>query len=230
MVKRPALVFDVNETLLDLEALTPHFVRIFGDGDAMREWFAQLILYSEAFTLAGAYTAFGDLGGAVLEMVGTTRGRGVTAEDVLAVKQAISSMPCHPEVPGALRQLRDAGFRLFTLTNNPATVATAQLERAGLADFFDQRFSIDEVRRYKPAQETYRFVEHQLRLSAGNCCMIACHTWDTLGALAAGWDAALVLRSGNAPLAVGPQPHIVGRDLSIVAESLLARYGAKVTN
>jgi beta-phosphoglucomutase-like phosphatase (HAD superfamily) len=92
-----------------------------------------------------------------------------------------------------------------------------------LADFFEQRFSVDEVRRYKPAEETYRFVKHQLRLSARDCCMIACHTWDTLGALAAGWDAALVLRSGNAPLTVGPQPHIVGKDLSIVAESLLAR-------
>jgi 2-haloacid dehalogenase len=54
MVKRPALVFDVNETLLDLETLTPHFARIFGDGGVMREWFAQLILYSEALTLAGA--------------------------------------------------------------------------------------------------------------------------------------------------------------------------------
>jgi 2-haloacid dehalogenase len=227
MVKRPVLVFDVNETLLDLETLTPHFARIFGDGGVMREWFAQLILYSEALTLADAYAAFGDLGGAVLQMVGDTRGQPVTAEDVLAVKQAISSMPCHPEVPGALRQLRDAGFRLFTLTNNPATTATTQLERAGLADFFEQRFSVDQVRRYKPAKETYRFVEHQLRLSARNCCMIACHTWDTLGALAAGWDAALVVRSGNAPLAVGPQPHIVGKDLSIVAESLLARYGDK---
>jgi 2-haloacid dehalogenase len=225
MVKRPVLVFDVNETLLDLETLTPHFARIFGDGGVMREWFAQLILYSEALTLAGEYAAFGDLGGAVLQMVGDTRRQRVTAEDVLAVNQAISSVPCHPEVPGALRQLRDAGFRLFTLTNNPAATATKQLERAGLAEFFDQQFSVDQVHRYKPAPETYRFVEHQLSLSAGNCCMIACHTWDTLGALAAGWDAALVVRSGNAPLTVGPQPHIVGEDLCVVAESLLARYG-----
>ena len=27
----PLLVFDVNETLLDLEALAPHFERMFGD-------------------------------------------------------------------------------------------------------------------------------------------------------------------------------------------------------
>ena len=191
----------------------------------MREWFAQLILYSQALTLAGEYAAFGELGGAVLKMVGETRRQHIGAEDVLCVKQAISSMPSHPEVPEALRRLRDAGFRLFTLTNNPAVTATEQLERAGLADFFDRQFSVDAVHRYKPAPETYRFVEHQLGLSSSSCCMIACHTWDTLGAVAAGWDAALILRPGKAPLPRGPQPRIVGQDLTVVAGSLIASYG-----
>jgi 2-haloacid dehalogenase len=58
--------------------------------------------------------------------------------------------------------------------------------------------------------------------------MIACHTWDTLGAAAAGWDAALILRPGNAPLGLGSQPHIVGRDLGVVAASLLAKYGGSI--
>jgi len=191
----------------------------------MREWFAQLILYSEALTLAGEYAVFGELGGAVLEMVGDTRRKRVTAQDVLAVKQAISSMPCHPEVAHALRQLRDAGFRLFTLTNNPAATATEQIERAGLAELFDQQFSVDRVHRYKPAPETYRFVEQQLGLPSSSCCMIACHTWDIVGAVAAGWDAALIARPGNAPLALGPQPHIVGKDLAVVAACLIAGYG-----
>jgi 2-haloacid dehalogenase len=191
----------------------------------MRAWFAQLILYSQALTLAGEYAAFGELGGAVLKMVGDTRRQHIGAEDVLCVKQAISSMPSHPEVPAALRLLRDAGFRLFTLTNNPAATATEQLERAGLADFFERQFSVEAMHRYKPAPETYRFVEHQLGLSPSDCCMIACHTWDTLGAAAAGWGAALIVRPGNATLALGPQPGIVGQDLTVVAESLMASYG-----
>jgi hypothetical protein len=41
--------------------------------------------------------------------------------------------------------------------------------------------------------------------------LIACHTWDTLGAVAAGWQAALIKRVGNDVLGVGPQPQIVGR-------------------
>jgi 2-haloacid dehalogenase len=40
------LVFDVNETLLDIEAMTPLFTQIFGDPRAVREWFGQLVVYS----------------------------------------------------------------------------------------------------------------------------------------------------------------------------------------
>jgi hypothetical protein len=49
--QRPIIVFDVNETLLNLDAIRPTFERIFSDPAAMRLWFADLILYSEALTL-----------------------------------------------------------------------------------------------------------------------------------------------------------------------------------
>jgi 2-haloacid dehalogenase len=40
----PLIVFDVNETLLDLETMVPIFERIFGEKLAMRLWFANLIM------------------------------------------------------------------------------------------------------------------------------------------------------------------------------------------
>ena len=51
----PLIVFDVNETLLDLDVMSPIFERIFHDKSAMRAWFANLIMYSEALTLANYY-------------------------------------------------------------------------------------------------------------------------------------------------------------------------------
>jgi hypothetical protein len=47
------IVFGVNETLLDLDSIRPTFDRIFKEPAAMRLWFANLITYSEALTLAG---------------------------------------------------------------------------------------------------------------------------------------------------------------------------------
>ncbi len=221
----PLLVFDVNETLLDLDALAPLFARMFGAQAVLREWFAQVILYSEALTLAGDYADFGALGGAVLRMVAATRATTVSDEDVAAVKKAVATMTAHPEVQAALGQLREAGFRLFTLTNNPRATCEAQLQAAGLSGLFERNFSIDDsARRYKPAPEAYRAVSAELGGDTARFCLIACHTWDVIGARAAEWDAALVLRPGNAVLGLGGQPQVVGGDLRQVAEGLIARY------
>jgi 2-haloacid dehalogenase len=221
----PLLIFDVNETLLDIDALKPQFVRMFGDSAVLREWFAQLILYSEAITLTGDYTPFVELGGAVLRMIGATRGVPITESDIQMIKQAIATMPAHAEVQGALRKLDAAGFRMFTLTNNPKATCERQLRNAGIAELFERQFSVDEgVRRYKPALEVYRAVEQALGAPAANLCLIACHTWDILGASAAGWKTALILRSGNAALAAGGQPAFTGTDLGVIADQLLEKF------
>lgn len=222
MNDRPIIVFDVNETLLDLETITPTFDLIFGDPAAMRHWFAGLITYSEALTLAGVHVPFTDVGGAVLRMLAATRGVAITDADSAELTDRFASMPPHPEVPGALRRLRDAGFRLFTLTDNTREISGRQLEAAGLIELFERRFSVDDdVRRHKPAPEAYASVAAALGAEPSDILLIACHTWDTLGAVAAGWRAALILRPGNAPLDVGPQPEIIGKTLDEVADQLL---------
>ncbi len=225
MAQQPIIVFDTNETLLDLEWLQPVFTRIFDDPAAMRLWFGGLITYSEALTLADVYVPFSEIGGAVLRMFGATRGVPITNAEVQELADRFASMPIHPEVPSALRRLRDHGFRLFTLTDNTREVSGRQLERAGVIDLFERRFSVDDtVKRHKPAPEAYHSVAATLAVEPRDMCMVACHVWDTLGAVAAGCEAALILRPGNAPLDVGPQPDYIGDDLNAIADQLIERY------
>ncbi len=224
MSARPLIVFDVNETLLDLQTMEPTFARILGDKRDMRLWFANLVMYSLALTLADSYVAFTDIGSAVMEMMADVQGIKIKDADKEELKEKFSTMPPYPEVPAALQKLRDAGFRLFTLTNNLVEVQARQLEQGGIAKFFERCFSVDSVKAYKPSHQTYAHVEKQLAVGPSQLCLIACHTWDTLGAVAAGWEAALVKRVGNDVLAVGPQPQIVGNDLDDVANQLIARH------
>ena len=224
MAALPMIVFDVNETLLDLETMEPTFERIFGEKSAMRLWFADLILYSAALTVAGCCVPFTDIGSAVMKMLADTRGIKIEDKDKKELTERFSTMPPHPEVPAALRKLRDAGFRLFTLTDNLLEVQTRQLEHGGILDLFERRFSADGVKHHKPSREAYAHVERALGAEPSQLCLIACHTWDTLGAVAAGWEAALIKRVGNDVLGVGPQPQIVGNDLDDVSNRLIARY------
>jgi 2-haloacid dehalogenase len=224
MAALPLIVFDVNETLLDLTTMEPTFERIFRNKGAMRLWFANLILYSSALTVAGCYVPFTDIGSAVMKMLADTRGIKIADADQKELVEKFSTMPPHPEVPGALRKLREAGFRLFTLTDNLPEVQTRQLEHGGIVGLFERRFSADGVKHHKPSRQAYAHVEKELGVQPSQLCLIACHTWDTLGAVAAGWEGALIKRVGNDVLGVGPQPQIVGADLTDVADQLIVRH------
>ena len=225
MARLPLIVFDVNETLLDLESMQPTFARIFDDKSAMRLWFANFILYSSALTVAGCYVPFTDIGAAVMKMLADTKGIKISEADKKELTEKFSTMPPHEEVPAALRKLRSAGFRLFTLTDNLLEVQTRQLTNGGIVDLFERRFSADGVKHHKPSRQAYAYVEQELGVKPSQLCLIACHTWDTLGAVAAGWEAALIKRPGNDVLGVGPQPQFVGNTLDDVADQLISRYG-----
>jgi 2-haloacid dehalogenase len=220
----PLIVFDVNETLLDLQTLEPIFERVFGNKRDMRLWFANLVTYSLALTLADRYVPFTDIGSAVMKMLADTQDIEINDADSRELTEKFSTMAPYSEVPAALRKLRAAGFRLFTLTNNLVDVQTRQLQHGGIVDLFERCFSVDSVKLYKPSRETYAHVEKELGVGPTQLCLVACHTWDTLGAVASGWEAALVRRAGNDVLGVGPQPQIVGDDLNDVADQLIARH------
>ncbi len=215
-------LFDVNETLLDLGALDPHFERAFGDAGMRQSWFQQVLQSALVATVTGVYSDFGAVGAAALDMTAERQGVRLSEEDRLSILGGMRELPPHPEVPAALDLLRDAGLRLAALTNNTAEVAEAQLANAGLSDRFEKILSADTVRRLKPAPEPYRAAARALGVETSQVRLVAAHAWDVIGAMRAGCAAAFVARPGMVldPLA-GP-PDVVGTDLSAVATSIIA--------
>ena len=216
------IVFDVNETLLDVGALKPHFARAFGDELALREWFSTVLLYSEVASLAGPYSDFGAIGAAALDMMATSRRVSVSSDDRMQILSGMRSLPAHPDVRTGLSRLRHAGFRLVTLTNSASPAAEHQLKSAGLTEYFERTFSVDAVQRFKPAPEPYRFVAHELGVDANVLRMVAAHAWDVVGAMQAGWAAAFVARPGKVLYPLAPKPDIVEPDVSSVAARIIA--------
>ena len=219
--RRHILVLDVIETMLDIKALEPHFTRAFGDGRVLQEWFANLLLYANVSTVAGPYADFGTIAGAVLDMTATAHGKTLSSDDRNRILQGTLSLPAHPDVTEGLQRLKTAGFRMVTLTNSaPASVAQ-QLKNAGLTDFFERAFSVDAVKKYKPAAETYQYVARELGVGIGALRMIAAHAWDVHGALRAGCVAAFIARPGHALFPPGAKPDIVAPDLRAAADRII---------
>ena len=221
MPKR-VIVFDVNETLLDLRALKPQFERVFGDGDVLYRWFGQVLQSTLLTVVTGPYSDFGKVGRAALEMVAARDGIALTEADARTILGGMRTLPPHPDVLPAIHRLKDAGFRLAALTNSPPTLADAQLTNSGIAPFLDKILSVDAVHRLKPAAEVYRHAADSFGVAPVEVRLVAAHAWDVAGAMRAGCKAAFIARPGMVLDPLFEPPDIVGPDLGAVAERIIA--------
>jgi 2-haloacid dehalogenase len=154
-------------------------------------------------------------------MVGSARGITLSAADRTRILQSMLTLPPHPDVRDGLQTMRDAGLRLVTLTNSAPAAVQQQLTNAGLTAFFERSFSVDTVRRFKPAPEAYRSVAEALGVPVDRLRLVAAHAWDIVGALRAGYAAAFVARPGKVLYPLGPQPDIAGPDFRKVAQAIV---------
>ena len=163
-----------------------------------------------------------EVGWAALDMVAARRGMTLDDAERDGILLRMRELPPHPEVPGALAKLADAGFRLASLTNSPPAVMQAQLDNAGLAELFDARLSVEDSGSLKPAPVVYRDAAARLGVAPADMRLIAAHAWDVTGAIRAGCAAAFVARPGMVLDPLGETPDVVGRDLDEVADRILA--------
>jgi 2-haloacid dehalogenase len=224
-MSRPTLVlFDVNETLSDLEPLRGRFEQVGAHPHLLEVWFASTLRDGFALTAAGAYADFravalGVLRGLLAHVETLQREPDDAAEHILA---GFAELDVHPDVAGAMRRLAEADVRMATLTNGAADIAGKLLERAGLADLVERRISVDEVRRWKPAPEPYLHAARDLGVEPGRCTLVAVHPWDVDGAKRAGLQAAWLNRRNTPYPEFFAAPDFTGETLITLAEVLLA--------
>ena len=215
------IVFDVNETLLDVGALAPQFQRVFGNAGVAQEWFSNVVLYSQVATIAGPYVEFGTIARGALDMTAVAHGVTLVPTDRDGILRGLVSLPAHPDVPEGLQKLRASGFRLVTLTNSAPAAVEQQLKNAGIGEYFERSFSVDAVRKFKPAAEVYRLVATELQVAPPQLRLVAAHAWDVFGAMRAGCAAAFVKRPGKALFPLADTPDIVGPDLRNVSDQIV---------
>ncbi len=223
MSRQVAVVaFDVNETLLDLRDLDASFERIFGDASVRAQWFAQMLQLAFVGGLTRDYVDFRTAQRAALEMLASRHSIGIDRGTVRSVVEEMNTLRPHPEVTEALRVLRAEGVTMCALTNSPESVAQAQVNHAGLAELFDGVLSADSVQALKPAPEPYLHAASTFGVPPDQLRLVAAHSWDVSGALAAGCRAAFVARPGAVLSPVGARPDIIGEDLTSVVAQIIA--------
>lgn len=218
---RPVIAFDLNGTVLDLSALDPYFLRTFGDTEARREWFIELIQSAMVATITGSFVDFPTLGKNALETLAGRRSAMLGSEEKIELLQNLRQIPAFPDVGPALARLQDAGFQLAILTNSRQQAAEEALRQAGLRDYFARVLSAEMAQRYKPAPEVYRLAAKELNVQPASLLLVAAHSWDTTGAIRAGCEAAFVQRPEQVLDPLAPRPRMIVRDLEQFAGRII---------
>lgn len=218
-----ALVFDVNETLLDLSGVQQAFRQTFSEPFAFKFWFSQLLNFSLVDTVTKNYHNFRQLGAAALTVTAAFFDKELGAEAQKNLLAKMGELPPHPDVAEGLKQLKEAGFRLVTLTNSPGDTLTKLMNESGLGVYFEATWTVDDVHLYKPHPTTYQMALDRLELKAEETMMVAAHGWDIAGATNAGMQTAFIARPGQSLYPLAPAPTLIGPTLTAIARQLLEK-------
>lgn len=222
MTEPKVIFFDVNETLLDLESMRISVGEALGGRrDLLPLWFSTMLHHSLVDNATGRYHNFGEIGVAALLMVAESNGIELSEADAReAIVTPLRTLSPHPDVETGLRQLKDQGYTLVSLTNSSNTGVQQQFENAGLLEYFDERLSIEDIRTYKPNRAAYLWAAQQMGIEPADAMLVAAHGWDIAGAKAAGFQAVFVTRPGKVLYPLGDPPDLTVPTIPALAEAL----------
>jgi 2-haloacid dehalogenase len=188
------LVFDVNETLLDLTVLGPQLQEAVGEAVTLPEWFARMLHRSLVANHLGRYEPFGELGAQALVWLAARAGVDLAVDRARAVVAGMERLPPHPDVVAGLEALMEDGHRMVALTNGSTDALAAQLTSSGLGRYFERAMSVDAVGRFKPAPEVYLHAAAVCGVDIDRSMLVAAHDWDVAGARSVGAMGCFVAR------------------------------------
>jgi 2-haloacid dehalogenase len=184
-------IFDATPVSARARALFPD------KGSALAAlWAAKLFGYTWLLTSAEKYLDFETLAHASLQFSADSLGLSATPRMCDELVSAYSQLSLWPDVKPALERLRRAGVRLALLSNLGPCMLRANMQLAGVEQFFEPSLSTDQVRRFKPAPAAYQMALDAFGLPKEQIGFAAATGWDALGATWFGYRTAWINRLG----------------------------------
>ncbi|MEV8147000.1 haloacid dehalogenase type II [Arthrobacter sp. NPDC080073] len=192
------VVFDVNETLSDMSPMGERFREVGAPAEQAKLWFATLLRDGFALAASGDNGSFAALGAGALRglLTGVELDRPLDAA-VDHVMGGLAGLGVHSDVPGGIRSLAAAGFRLITLSNGSARIAEQLFSEAGILDAFESLLSVEDAPAWKPARASYEYAAAASGADPAGMLLVAVHPWDIHGAARAGLRTAWLNRTGG---------------------------------
>ena len=103
----------------------------------------------------------------------------------------------YPEVRGVLEDLKKKNFKLAILSNGTPALLDELVASNKLNNLFDDLFSIEEVKVYKPDSRVYEIPVKKYNLKASEITFLSANTWDVSGGGNYGYNSIWVNRNNS---------------------------------
>ena len=101
------------------------------------------------------------------------------------------------EVPKTLKTLKEKKFKLAILSNGTPSLLSNLVKNSNLENLFDDVFSIEEVKIYKPDPKVYDIPINKYKVKKEEITFLSANTWDVSGGGNYGYNAIWVNRTNN---------------------------------
>ena len=101
----------------------------------------------------------------------------------------------YPEVKNVLETLKDQNFKLAILSNGTPSLLNELVTSNNLNNLFDDLFSVEEVKVFKPASKVYEIPTKKYNIKASQITFLSANTWDVSGAGNFGYNSVWVNRN-----------------------------------
>ena len=101
----------------------------------------------------------------------------------------------YPEVKEVLENLKKKKFKLAILSNGTPSLLKELVEKNNIQDLFDDLFSIEVVRVYKPDSKVYELPVKKYNIQAREITFLSSNTWDVSGGGNFGYNSIWVNRN-----------------------------------
>ena len=102
-----------------------------------------------------------------------------------------------PEVNEVLKKLKEKKYKLAILSNGTPSLINELVKSNNLENMFDDIFSIEQVKVYKPDNKVYNIPIQKYKIQNDEVVFLSANTWDISGGGNFGYNAVWVNRNSN---------------------------------
>ena len=173
-------IFDVNQTIFNLNEIKKRFKKKKIDPLLVDQWFINTLKEGFASSTPEDFLSFTEIGKEELKKLIIKKKK--DPKILRFLFNGFKYLKANHDIRDSFKMLRKQKIKIATLTNGPKKNSINLLRKNNLLELVDYQFSIEAIKIWKPHPEPYLYVSKKLNYHPNEIIMIAVHGWDINGA------------------------------------------------